>query len=93
MSEFDVMPINQLSKLVEKDRLNLKADDAGTEMTHLNDAQILVEKASIARRLNKMAFYLSQRDGLASEDLGIIAGECRPYLIHASNILEPVYTP
>jgi hypothetical protein len=90
MSEFEMMPIELLQKQVEEARSNLEAADAGTGKTHMNDAEVLVVKAEIARRLNRMAFYLSQRDCLASEDFAIIAGECRVYLVRKVDMLEAV---
>jgi hypothetical protein len=84
MSDFDSMPIDLLTKLVGEDRVRLQASDAGTQRTHMNDAAVLAEKMVIARRLNHMAFCLSQRDGVAFEDFATIAAECRPYLAHAA---------
>jgi hypothetical protein len=93
MSNYDAMPVVTLTKLVNDDRQNLRAADAGTGLTHLNDAAILARKAGIARKLVHMAFSLRERDAMPIEEFDVIVNECRPYQAHATpSAKEPAHS-
>lgn len=84
MSNYDATPVVTLTKLVSEDRESLRAADAGTGLTHLNDAAILAKKSAIARRLVHMAFSLRERNAMPHEEFDVIVDECRPYQTHAA---------
>lgn len=83
MSNLDTMSTEQLQALIAKERPKLQEPDVGTGKTHMNSGDVLSERAALAQRLNRAAFFLKIRDAIAPDEFAAIADECRPHLPRA----------
>jgi hypothetical protein len=93
VSDFELKSTAELTAQMEEARQHLRSPDAGTGLTHINDAEVLQKKAKIALILNRIAFTLKFRDDIQPEVFDAVTDECRPYLVRANApSMEPIRT-
>ncbi|MET0979886.1 MAG: hypothetical protein ABWX90_01365 [Candidatus Saccharimonadales bacterium] len=74
------MSTEKLQALIAEERPNLQKPDVGTGKTNMNYDDVLSERAVLAQRLNRAAFYLKLREAIEPDEFAAIADECRPHL-------------